>query len=175
MLIELFTLTFTSDCSAELTLPTASEKKKKRKEIKSHSPGLTRAKEIQKTKISFYSVSSSFCRLCMCLCACTCVCARARKTLGRERKEVERRRLLFAARLLKRLYRAWQRGPACPSLIVLFILCAVQGVSNALGLCVGRETTHHILSSVPSWGGWGRWWWGVGAPYKRRRGTKSKL
>lgn len=106
---------------------------------------------------------------------CVHVRVHARKTLGRERKEVERRRLLFAARLLKRLYRAWQRGPACPSLIVLFILCAVQGVSNALGLCVGRETTHHILSSVPSWGGWGRWWWGVGAPYKGRRGTKSKL
>lgn len=100
----------------------------------------------------------------------------ARKTLGRERKEVERRRLLFAARLLKRLYRAWQRGPACPSLIVLFILCAVQGVSNALGLCVGRETTHHILSSVPSWGGGGCVCvLGGAAPYKRRRGTKSKL
>lgn len=73
-------------------------------------------------------------------------------TLGRKSEEQRRRRLLFAARLLKRLYRAWQRGPACPSLIALFILCAVQGVSNALGLCVGRETTHHILSSVPSWG-----------------------
>ena len=69
-----------------------------------------------------------------------------------EKEESRRRRPLFAARLLKRLYRAWQRGPACPSLVVLFILCAVQGVSNALGLCVGRETTHHILSSVPNWG-----------------------
>lgn len=106
------------------------------------------AKEMQKTKISFYSVSSSLCCLSLC------------KALGRERKELGRRRLLFAARLLKRLYRAWQRGPACPSFIVLFILCAVQGVSNALGLCVGRETTHHILSSVPSWGlGWGGVWW----------------
>lgn len=72
--------------------------------------------------------------------------------LGRKSEEQKRRRLLFAARLLKRLYRAWQRGPACPSFIVLFILCAVQGVSNALGLCVGRETTHHILSSVQSGG-----------------------
>lgn len=86
------------------------------------------------------------------VCACSRTSTHARKTLGRERKEVKRRRLLFAARLLKRLYRAWQRGPACPSLIALFILCAVQGVSNALGLCVGRETTHHILSSVPSGG-----------------------
>jgi len=74
------------------------------------------------------------------------------KALGRKRREENRRRPLFAARLLKRLYRAWQRGLACPSLVVLFILCAVQGVSNALGLCVVRETTHHILSSVPSWG-----------------------
>lgn len=75
-----------------------------------------------------------------------------RSALGRTSEEQKRSRLLFAARLLKRLYRAWQRGPPCPSLIALFILCAVQGVSNALGLCVGRETTHHILSSVPRWG-----------------------
>ena len=107
--------------------------------------------ETQKTKISFYSVSLSFCvffflslSLSLSLSRCT--------ALGRKRREPKRRRPLFAARLLKRLYRAWQRGPACPSLVVLFILCAVQGVSNALGLCVGRETTHHILSSVPSWG-----------------------
>lgn len=86
---------------------------------------------------------------------------------GKKKKEQKRRRPLFAARLLKRLYRAWQRGPACPSLVVLFILCAVQGVSNALGLCVGRETTHHILSSVPSWG--------MGGLGGCRGGTKSKL
>lgn len=72
--------------------------------------------------------------------------------LERKSEKQTRRRLLFTARLLKRLYRAWQRGSACPSLIALFILCAVQGVSNALGLCVRRETTHCILSSVPRWG-----------------------
>lgn len=172
MLIELFTLTFTSAHSAELTLPTASEKKKKIKKI--IFTGSHAGKRNSEDK-NIFLLSQLLFMPSVYVFVCVRVRVRARKTLGRERKEVERRRLLFAARLLKRLYRAWQRGPACPSLIVLFILCAVQGVSNALGLCVRRETTHHILSSVPSWGGWGRWWWGVGAPYKRRRGTKSKL
>lgn len=90
----------------------------------------------QKTKISFYLV---------------CFFSTSRFLLQGPGKK-KRRRPLFAARLLKRLYRAWQRGSACPSLVVLFILCGVQGVSNALRLCVGRETTHHILSSVLRWG-----------------------
>lgn len=96
--------------------------------------------------------------------------ARPWKEKKKRAEEKKRRRPLFAARLLKRLYRAWQRSLACPSLVVLFILCAVQGVSNALLLCVERETTHHILSSVPSWG-MGRLWGGV----YNRGGTKSKL
>lgn len=94
------------------------------------------------------------------------------KALGRKRKAARRRRPLFTARLLKRLYRAWQRGVACPSLVVLFILCVVQGVSNALGLCVVRETTHCILSSVPSWG-MGRYK-GKG-PVQQRGGHKANL
>lgn len=105
--------------------------------------------KMQKTKISFYSPTF--------LSVCLSFFFSHSKALGRKRRERKRRRPLFAARLLKRLYRAWQRGPACPSLVVLFILCAIQGVSNALGLCVGKETTHHILSSVSSWGmgAWG--------------------
>lgn len=101
----------------------------------------------RKTKTSFDSVRFSLC-FSVCLSPSFLLCS----ALGRKSEEQKRSRLLFATRLLKRLYRAWQRGPACPSLIALFILCAVQGVSNALGLCVGRETTHHILSSVPHWG-----------------------
>lgn len=110
--------------------------------------GLMRLKT-PKTKISFDSVRFSLCSSVSLSLSLACS---LRSALGRKSEEQKRRRLLFAARLLKRLYRAWQRGPACPSLIALFILCAVQGVSNAQGLCVGRETTHHILSSVPRWG-----------------------
>lgn len=75
---------------------------------------------------------------------------------GRGEKNGERRARPVFVRLLKRLYRARQRGFACPSFIVLFILCAVQGVSNAQSLCVvrGDDTSH----SVPylKLGGWGR-------------------
>lgn len=76
------------------------------------------------------------------------------RTLGRKRRS-GRGGPLLTARLLKRLYRAWQRGPACPNLAALFILCAVQGVSNALGLCVGEgdDTSHSVFCLLSLVGG----------------------
>lgn len=84
------------------------------------------------------------------------------------------RRPVFA-RLLKRLYRAWQRGLACPSLVVLFILCAVQGVSNAVRLCVvrGDNTSHSVLCL--KLGGWGRWEGGEAVQLRGGGGQNANL
>lgn len=119
---------------------------KKRKEMKSYSPGFIHAKEIQKPKIFFYSVSSSLYRLCTCVCASTQEHARAQDPGKRKQRGGEKKATVCCSTFEASLsgLAAW----FCVSKPhrAFHPLCCPRCVQCTEALCVeGDDTSHSVF------------------------------